>query len=381
MAENIKIYEKFEDMNLNEDLLRSIYAYGFEEPSNIQKKGIIPIIEKKDIIAQSQSGTGKTGCFVIGLLQRLINNNKYNINEAIILSPTRELAIQTNTVASELAKYTKLKNNLFIGGLQNSNLVDNNITIGTPGRIYDLLNRNILKAENVEIFILDEADEMLSRGFQEQINKILDKLPKSCQLVMFSATIPEDIFNIMNSEMNNPIKLLIPKDNLTLEGIRQFFIPMEKEVQKIDTLFDIYKIIKVTQCIIYTNSKKKTEQISYELNKNGFSVNFIHGDIEQTERKEIMNNFRNGIIKILITTDMLSRGIDIQQVSLVINYDLPKEKETYIHRIGRSGRYGRKGSVINFVSHYDITQLKTIESFYNTTIEHLPNDIESVIIT
>jgi translation initiation factor 4A len=381
MAENIKIYEKFEDMNLNEDLLRSIYAYGFEEPSNIQKKGIIPIIEKKDIIAQSQSGTGKTGCFVIGLLQRLINNNKYNINEAIILSPTRELAIQTNTVASELAKYTKLKNNLFIGGLQNSNLVDNNITIGTPGRIYDLLNRNILKAENVEIFILDEADEMLSRGFQEQINKILDKLPKSCQLVMFSATIPEDIFNIMNSEMNNPIKLLIPKDNLTLEGIRQFFIPMEKEVQKIDTLFDIYKIIKVTQCIIYTNSKKKTEQISYELNKNGFSVNFIHGDIEQSERKEIMNNFRNGIIKILITTDMLSRGIDIQQVSLVINYDLPKEKETYIHRIGRSGRYGRKGSVINFVSHYDITQLKTIESFYNTTIEHLPNDIESVIIT
>lgn len=381
MAENIKIYEKFEDMNLNEDLLRSIYAYGFEEPSNIQKKGIIPIIEKKDIIAQSQSGTGKTGCFVIGLLQRLINNNKYNINEAIILSPTRELAIQTNTVASELSKYTKLKNNLFIGGLQSSNLIDNNISIGTPGRIYDLLNRNILKAENVEIFILDEADEMLSRGFQEQINKILDRLPKSCQLVMFSATIPEDIFNIMNSSMNNPIKLLIPKDNLTLEGIRQFFIPMEKEVQKIDTLFDIYKIIKVTQCIIYTNSKKKTEQISYELNKNGFSVNFIHGDIEQTERKEIMNNFRNGIIKILITTDMLSRGIDIQQVSLVINYDLPKEKETYIHRIGRSGRYGRKGSVINFVSHYDITQLKTIESFYNTTIEHLPNDIESVIIT
>ena len=381
MTDNVKNYEKFEDMGLNEDLLRSIYSYGFEEPSNIQKKGIMPIIEKKDLIAQSQSGTGKTGCFIIGLLQSLINNNKYNINEAIILSPTRELAIQTNNVASELSKYTKIKNNLFIGGLQNSFTIDNNITIGTPGRIYDLLNRNILPCKNVDIFILDEADEMLSRGFQEQIHNILNKLPKTCQLIMFSATIPEDIFNIMNSAMTNPIKLLIQKENLTLEGIRQFFIPMEKEIQKIDTLMDIYKIIKVTQCIIYTNSKKKTEQISHELNKNGFSVNYIHGDIEQSERKEIMNNFRNGIIKILITTDMLSRGIDIQQVSLVINYDLPKEKETYIHRIGRSGRYGRKGSVINFVSHYDITQLKTIESFYNTTIGHLPNDIESVIIT
>ena len=381
MTDNVKNYEKFEDMGLNEDLLRSIYSYGFEEPSKIQKKGIIPIIEKKDLIAQSQSGTGKTGCFVIGLLQSLINNNKYNINEAIILSPTRELAIQTNNVTSELSKYTKIKNNLFIGGLQNSHTIDNNITIGTPGRIFDLLNRNILPSKNVDIFILDEADEMLSRGFQEQINNILNKLPKTCQLIMFSATIPPEIFNIMDSAMTNPTKLLIQKENLTLEGIRQFFIPMEKEIQKIDTLMDIYKIIKVTQCIIYTNSKKKTEQISHELNKNGFSVNFIHGDIEQSERKEIMNNFRNGIIKILITTDMLSRGIDVQQVSLVINYDLPKEKETYIHRIGRSGRYGRKGSVINFVSHYDITQLKTIESFYNTTIGHLPNDIESVIIT
>ena len=381
MTDNVKNYEKFEDMGLNEDLLRSIYSYGFEEPSKIQKKGIIPIIEKKDLIAQSQSGTGKTGCFIIGLLQSLINNNKYNINEAIILSPTRELAIQTNNVASELSKYTKIKNNLFIGGLQNSHTIDNNITIGTPGRIFDLLNRNILPSKNVNIFILDEADEMLSRGFQEQINNIINKLPKTCQLIMFSATIPDDIFNIMNAAMTNPVKLLIQKENLTLEGIRQFFIPMEKEIQKIDTLMDIYKIIKVTQCIIYTNSKKKTEQISHELNKNGFSVNFIHGDIEQRERKDIMNNFRNGIIKILITTDMLSRGIDIQQVSLVINYDLPKEKETYIHRIGRSGRYGRKGSVINFVSHYDITQLKTIESFYNTTIGHLPNDIESVIIT
>ena len=144
MTDNIKNYEKFEDMGLNEDLLRSIYAYGFEEPSKIQKKGIMPIIEKKDLIAQSQSGTGKTGCFIIGLLQSLINNNKYNINEAIILSPTRELAIQTNNVASELSKYTNIKNNLFIGGLQNSHTIDNIITIGTPGRNFDLLNSNIL---------------------------------------------------------------------------------------------------------------------------------------------------------------------------------------------------------------------------------------------
>ena len=381
MSDEITLYETFESMKLNESLLRGIYTYGFEVPSNIQKKSIIPVISKRDIIAQSQSGTGKTASFIIGMTQTLINSNDYTINQALVLAPTRELAIQINNVTSELVKFTSFKNDLFIGGTSNSQKINNQITIGTPGRIYDLMNRNILPRRNIKIIILDEADEMLSRGFKEQIYSILTLLSKDTQKILFSATMPQDIIQLTDEFMKNPLKILIPKENLTLEGIRQFYVAMEKEEHKIDTLCDIYKVIKVTQCIIYTNSKRKTETISQLLNEEGFPVNYIHGGLEQSDRKQIMEDFRSGQIKILITTDILSRGIDIQQVSLVINFDLPKEKETYIHRIGRSGRFGRKGTVINFISVYDITSLKSIEQFYNTTILQLPQDVASVIIT
>ena len=381
MSDKITIYESFESMSLNDNLLRGIYTYGFEIPSIIQKKSIIPIIESKDIIAQSQSGTGKTASFIIGMAQSLININEDIVNQALVLAPTRELAIQINQVASELLKFTSLKNNVFIGGISNSNEIDNQITIGTPGRIYDLMNRDVLPKENIKYIILDEADEMLSRGFKEQIYSILSLLPRESKKILFSATMPQDIIQLTDEFMVNPFKILIPKEDLTLEGIRQYYVAMEKEEYKIDTLCDIYKVIKVTQCIIYTNSKKKTELISRLLNNEGFPVNYIHGGLDQNERKKIMEEFRSGQIKILITTDILSRGIDIQQVSLVINFDLPKEKETYIHRIGRSGRFGRKGTVINFISVYDITSLKSIEQFYNTTILQLPQDVSSVIIT
>lgn len=381
MSDEITLYETFESMTLHESLLRGIYTYGFEVPSNIQKKSIIPITTKRDIIAQSQSGTGKTASFIIGMTQTLINSNDYTINQALVLAPTRELAIQINNVTNELVKFTSFKNDIFIGGTSNSKEINNQITIGTPGRIYDLMNRNILPRKNIKIIVLDEADEMLSRGFKEQIYAILTLLLKDTQKILFSATMPQDIIQLTNEFMNNPLKILIPKENLTLEGIRQYYVAMEKEEYKIDTLCDIYKVIKVTQCIIYTNSKRKTEMISKLLNDEGFPVNFIHGGLQQNDRKQIMEDFRSGQIKILITTDILSRGIDIQQVSLVINFDLPKEKETYIHRIGRSGRFGRKGTVINFISVYDITSLKSIEQFYNTTILQLPQDVASVIIT
>lgn len=378
---NIKEYANFEDMPIDDNLLKGIYTYGFENPSNIQKKGIVPIIENKDIIAQSQSGTGKTATFVIGAIQKVIKlNNFEQKNQILILAPTRELAIQINSVTLELIKYTKVTANVFIGGTSTSNF-SNHIMIGTPGRIYDLLTKNLLCRENIHTVILDEADEMLSRGFKDQIYFILNILNKNIHIALISATIPEDILNISNEFMKEPLKLLIQKDNLTLEGIRQYYIAMEKEDYKLDTLEDLYKVIKISQCIIYTNSKKKTEFICNFLNERGFPVTFMHGGLAQDDRKSIMEDFRCGNIKILITTDILSRGIDIQQVSLVINYDLPKEKETYIHRIGRSGRFGRKGSVINFVSIYDITSLKSIEQFYNTTILQLPQDVESAIIT
>lgn len=381
MSQKTESCETFESMSLDDSLLKGIYTYGFEVPSNIQKKSIKQIITQKDVIAQAQSGTGKTASFIISVTQVLLNLNSDDINQALILAPTRELAIQINSVANELIKFTKLKNDVFIGGTSNSRNIDNHITIGTPGRIYDLMNRKLLPCENIKMLVLDEADEMLSRGFKEQIHLILKLISKKAQIVLFSATIPQDILQLSEQFMNNPLKILIPTEDLTLDGIRQYYVAMEKEEHKIDTLYDIYKVIKVTQCIIYTNSKTKTEQVAKLLNEEGFPVAYIHGGLMQSDRKRIMDDFRSGQIKILITTDILSRGIDIQQVSLVINFNLPKEKETYIHRIGRSGRFGRKGTVINFISIYDITSLKSIEQFYNTTILQLPENVSSVIIT
>jgi superfamily II DNA/RNA helicase len=380
--QQVTIYESFDTMSLNDSLLKGIYTYGFETPSSIQKKSIVPIISKRDVIAQAQSGTGKTASFIIGITQSLINTNKPKlINQVLVIAPTRELAIQINNVTSELIKFTSFTNDIFIGGTSNSRNITNQITIGTPGRIFDLMNRNILPSANINLLVLDEADEMLSRGFKDQICLILQKMSDKAQIILFSATMPPDILQLTDEFMNDPLKILVPTDDLTLEGIRQYYVAMEKEDHKIDTLCDIYKVIKITQCIIYTNSKNKTETISRLLNDDGFPVNFIHGGLPQNERAQIMEDFRSGKIKILITTDILSRGIDIQQVSLVINFDLPKEKETYIHRIGRSGRFGRKGTVINFISVYDITALKAVEQFYNTTILQLPQDVASVIIT
>ena len=202
-----------------------------------------------------------------------------------------------------------------------------------------------------------------------------------CQIALFSATMPPEILSLADSFMREPSKILIQKEALTLEGIRQYYVAMEKEHHKLDTLFDLYKTIKVTQCIIYTNTKKKTEILANSLNEEGFTVGCMHGGLDQDMRKKVMDDFRHGQIRILITTDILSRGIDIQQISLVINYDLPKENETYIHRIGRSGRFGRKGTAINFVTQYDITTLKSIEKFYDTAIQQLPADVESIIVS
>jgi len=380
-SNKLKIFKSFTELDLNEDLLKGIYAYGFEKPSKIQEIAIHPFLSKKDIIAQSQSGTGKTGSFLISGIEILLRDKSLLTNQLLILAPTRELAIQINNVTTELIKYTLLKTEVFIGGTSIAYNIKNHITIGTPGRVYDLLRRNKLPAQNIKVMVLDEADEMLSRGFKEQVYNILKMITPICQIALFSATIPAEILTLADSFMREPSKILIQKEALTLEGIRQYYVALEKEHQKLDTLFDLYKTIKVTQCIIYTNTKQKTELLANALNDEGFTVGCMHGGLDQDMRKKVMDDFRHGQIKILITTDILSRGIDIQQISLVINYELPKENETYIHRIGRSGRFGRKGTAINFVTQYDITTLKSIEKFYDTAIQQLPADVESIIVS
>jgi translation initiation factor 4A len=372
--------ETFDDLPLKKDLLRGIYGYGFEKPSNIQQKAILPIIQGKDTIAQAQSGTGKTAAFAISCLQ-LVDTSVLD-PQALILAPTRELAQQISLVFTLLGEFMKVKVHAFIGGTSLKadikNLSDGvHIIVGTPGRVLDMVNKSILKLTTLKIFVLDEADEMLSRGFLDSIKQVISYIPETCQIALFSATMPKDIVAITNKFMNNPAKILVKKEELTLEGIRQYYIPMKKE-WKLEILLNLYKMMEITQAIIYCNSKKTVDFVTEELTKKGFVVSAMHSELPQQERDKVMKEFRTGASRVLVTTDLLARGIDVYQVSLVINYDIPRQMETYIHRIGRSGRFGRKGTAINFVTPEDKEEIENIQKFYNTSIEELPSDLSAI---
>ncbi len=253
------------------------------------------------------------------------------------------------------------------------------VVVGTPGRVYDMLCRNVLRPEHIKIFILDEADEMLSRGFKEQIYEIFTQLPTNVQVGLFSATMPPDALEMTRKFMNDPVRILVKRDELTLEGIKQFYINVEREEWKLDTLCDLYDTLNITQAVIFCNTRRKVDWLTDKMRAREFTVSSTHGDVQQKERDVILNEFRTGSSRVLITTDLLARGIDVQQVSLVINYDLPRNLENYIHRIGRSGRFGRKGVAINFVTAEDVRLLRELEQFYNTTIEEMPAHVADLI--
>ena len=357
--------ESFDELNLKPDLLRGIYGYGFEKPSIIQQKAILPIIRGNDVIAQAQSGTGKTAAFAIGTLQ-LVDPEKDEI-QCLILSPTRELAHQTSIVYQFLGEYLKVKVSLLIGGTK----------VGSPGRVLDLIKRKKISLGYLQTFVLDEADEMLSKGFLDTIKEIISLIPNTAKILLFSATMPKGIVEMTTMFMKDPAKILVKNEELTLEGIKQYYVYLKKE-DKLDVLFQIYRGIEIAQAIIYCNTKKAVEKVSEEMKKRGHMISSIHGDLKQIERDSVMKDFRSGVTRVLVTTDLLARGIDVYQVSLVINYEMPKEKETYIHRIGRSGRFGRKGNAINFVTPAEKDQLEEIQKYYNTTIEQLPTDLSEL---
>jgi len=246
---------------------------------------------------------------------------------------------------------------------------------GTPGRVYDLIRRNALQMGNLKAMILDEADEMLNRGFKEQIYDIYRFLPPVCQVVLMSATLPPTVLDMTRKFMNDPIKILVKRDELTLEGISQFYISVEKEEWKFDTLCDLYDTLTITQAVIFCNTRQKVDWLAEKMREKNFTVSSIHGDMEQGQRDKVMEEFRSGSSRVLIATDLWGRGIDVQQVSLVICYDLPTNRELYIHRIGRSGRFGRKGVAINFVRTEDEAQMKDIESFYRTQVDEMPANV------
>jgi len=381
-ADEYPVVDSFDDLDLQEGLLRGIYSYGFERPSAIQQRGIRPILDGRDTIGQAQSGTGKTATFTIGALQRIDYGNREC--QALILAPTRELAQQIQKVVLALGDYLKIKCHACIGGTSVRDDIDRlrdgqHCVVGTPGRVMDMLGKRHLRADNLLVFVLDEADEMLSRGFKDQIYDIFKTLPANVQVCLFSATMAPEILDLTTKFMRDAVRILVKKDELTLEGIRQFYVAIEKEEWKLDTLCDLYETLTITQAIIYCNTRRKVDFLADQMTKRDFTVSTMHAELDQKERDLIMREFRSGSSRVLISTDLLARGIDVQQVSLVINYDLPQNMENYLHRIGRSGRFGRKGVAINFVTNNDVRAMKEIERYYHTQIEEMPMDIADMI--
>lgn len=386
--EEPEVIQSFDYMDLSDKLLRGIYAYGFEKPSPIQQKAITSVAKGVDVIGQAQSGTGKTGAFSIGMLQRLCNIKKDDeprVCKAVIISPTRDLSEQILSVIEGISNYMDLKCVKCIGG---TNWRDNvrdlkngcDVVVGTPGRIYDMLQKKALPGFNVEIFILDEADEMLDvRGFQDKVYDILQLINSETQICLFSATMPKPVLELTEKFMREPSRILVKNELLTLEGIRQFYVAVQQEDWKLDTICDLYKTISITSCVIFCNTRRKVEWVTKEMTSRNYAVEATHGSLPPLERTDILKRFRKGDCRVLVTTDLLARGIDVQHVSIVINYDLPTNLENYLHRIGRSGRYGRKGLAINFVRNEDIQLLNDIERYYDTQVEELPKDIDSLL--
>lgn len=371
----------WDELNLKEEILRGIYNYGFENPSPIQAKAINPIVAGRDVIAQAQSGTGKTGAFSVSCLQQ-VDHTKKEI-QALIMAPTRELAIQIYKVVSSLGEFMKeLSVKLLIGGKSmdlDIKEIENKpqIIVGTPGRVHDLIRRKKINTKTIKLMILDEADEMLSSGFKEQVYNIFQFLSNDVQLCLFSATLPLEIQNLTEKFMRDPVKILVKTEAITLDGIKQYFVAVENDNAKYETLKDLFSALSVSQCIIYCNSIKRVADLTEALQKDGFPVSAIHSALEKDERESAYKEFCQGKTRVLISTNLTARGIDVQQVSKVINFDIPKDIHQYIHRIGRSGRWGRKGMGINFITRRDIKKLKEIEQYYDTQIEELPVNFEN----
>ena len=380
----------WEDLDLGEDILRGIYSYGFEKPSPIQKKAIKPISLGRDIVAQAQSGTGKTATFSIGALSRI--DPEKNFTQVLILSPTRELASQTSTVISSLgsAIFNSKKENLRVqtvfGGSsyeEKSSFSNKNtpqIIVGCPGRVYDMMRRDRISAKTIKLVILDEADEMLSSGFNEQVYNIFQYFNNDIQIALFSATLPESISPIIDKMMRDPIRISVKAEMLTLDGIRQFYIAVDDDRQKYATLKDLFSFAHLTSSIIYCNSVKRVSDLYEAMREDEFPVSCIHSGMDKTARDTAFHDFKTGVSRVLISSNVTARGIDVQQVALVINFDLPKCKHTYLHRIGRSGRWGRKGIGINLITRRDYGIMKDIESHYNTQIKEVPADLGTIFL-
>jgi superfamily II DNA/RNA helicase len=383
--ESSETSDNFDNLNLHENLLKGVYLHGFVKPSKIQINGIKSINTGQDCIIQSQSGTGKTATYLLGILNRFT----YDMTtcQGIIITPTRELSTQVYNVAVNLSKYTNYKIVKCVGGTnitQNRNELKNvSLVIGTLGRIYHMLLEKKINIHNLKLITFDEADNLLDDGLNEKIHFIFDKIPIGIQVLLISATISHNLFNISKQFMHDPIKILLKNNEIIINLISQFYLNIENEEYKFDTLLDLYNIISTSQTIIFCNTIKKIELLEHNLKENNFPITVLHSEMTQEERDNIIKEFRDGKTRILLTTDLLSRGIDIPQVNMVINYDLPNNKETYVHRIGRCGRFNKKGVAISMVKLNDQVDIKIfakMKNFYKMNITEMPEDINSYLL-
>lgn len=372
----VEVYTSFDEMGLDDTLLRGVYSVGFERPSYIQQRAIVPIIRGDDVIAQAQSGTGKTGTFLVGALQR-INWKRSGVPQALVLSPTRELAAQTFDVAQGLSAYQgdgRPVCGCFVGGTNVAADVSRLLSgvamaIGTPGRLVDLVRRGKLRVDELKMVVLDEADELLSQGFAEQVATLFGFLA-------VSATMPPEVLQLSERFMRAPTRILVPKEELTLDTLKQFYVAL-REDDKIGALSDLYSAVSVAQSVIFANTRRKVTWIAEQLNLQGHSVGVMHADVGRDERARVMAAFRAGATRVLVTSDVLTRGIDVQHVNYVVNYDAPSSTEAYLHRIGRSARNKRHGVAINLVAPHDVAMLREIENHYAIAIPELPVDFAS----
>lgn len=381
--------ENFDNLNLNKNLLKGIYLHGFSQPSKIQIKGINSINTGKDCILQSQSGTGKTATYLLGVLNRLEESND-GYCQGIIITPTRELADQVVNVANNLAKYTTHKIIKCTGGTcvnQNRNeLSSASVAIGTLGRIYHMVLEKKININKLKFIVLDEVDELLSDGINDKLdwifNKIIKGLEQPTQVILISATMSMNVFNASKKFTHDPIKVLLKNNEVIVDLISQFYLDVETEELKFDTLLDLYNLVSTSQTIIFCNTIRKVEWLEQNLKQNNFPITVIHSNMTQVERDNVVKEFRDGKTRLLLTTDLLSRGIDIPQVNMVINYDLPPNKETYVHRIGRCGRFDKKGvaiSMVKMTDPYDTKTFNKMTNFYKIDIKEMPESIEKYL--
>ena len=376
---------RFEDMNISNEICRAVLDMGFEEATPIQSQAIPVILEGKDIIGQSQTGTGKTAAFGIPLLERI--NPEDRRLQALILSPTRELPIQ---VSEEFRKLLKYKDNIRVLPIYGGQPIDRQIAalrkgtqvvIGTPGRVMDHMRRRTIKAETVQMMVLDEADEMLDMGFREDIETILVKIPEEHQTLLFSATLSPEILDITKRFQKNPEFIKIVRKELTVPNIEQYYFDV-KEKTKLDALCRIIDVYDPKLAMVFCNTKKRVDDLVEMLQGRGYFAEGLHGDLKQAQRDKVMQKFRNGTIEILVATDVAARGIDVDDIDVVFNYDVPQDEEYYVHRIGRTGRAGKAGKAFTFCVGKEIYKLRDIMRYTKTKIQQqkLPtlSDVEEM---